>query len=189
MVRAIPGRRTFGQRFLGFLGDALDSSSLISLAQQAGFSPSDAIVAAAIALAESGGNPQAVGDNGTSFGLWQIHTPAHPEFASSNLYDPLTNARAAYSVYQQQGWRAWSTYTSRAYLQYLTASPAQQQQQEPIIAPLTIDATTGQVIEDTTPTPGTDFSVLPSSGATGANYLLLTGAALAAYLLARDLFD
>jgi hypothetical protein len=29
---------------------------------------------------ESGFNPSAVGDNGTSFGLGQVHTPAHPDY-------------------------------------------------------------------------------------------------------------
>ena len=80
-------------------------------------------VMAAIALAESSGNPAAVNpndNNGTqsSFGLWQIsngtHSPPAPNWA-----DPAENARLAVQKIQSQGLSAWGTYTSGAYKKYL----------------------------------------------------------------------
>jgi hypothetical protein len=90
---------------------------------QAGGSKSLAPVMAAIAMAESGGNPAALNpsDNGgtqTSWGLWQIsngtHSPPGP-----NPLTPLGNARLAVAKYRSQGLSAWSTYDSGAYQSYL----------------------------------------------------------------------
>jgi Lysozyme like domain len=117
-------------------------ASLYGLAQNAGFSDSDAVIAAAIAWAESGGDPsvynaEAGAPGGTpqgqgSYGLWQIYLRDHPEFAGQNLYDPQTNANAAFRVYQKQGWNAWSTFKSGAYRQYLPTADEQ--------PPITVDA-------------------------------------------------
>lgn len=38
---------------------------------------------------ESGWNPGAVGDGGTSFGLVQIHLPAHPHITEAEAHDPV----------------------------------------------------------------------------------------------------
>ena len=101
----------------------LSYSQLEQLWTQAGGSKSLAPVMAAIAVAESGGNPGAVNpnDNGgtqSSFGLWQISTGTHTPPAS-NWSNPLENARLAVAKYQSQGLGAWGTYTSGAYKQYL----------------------------------------------------------------------
>lgn len=90
---------------------------------QNGGSTSLAPVMAAIALAESGGNPSARNDkdNGgtqSSFGLWQISTGTHNPPAS-NWSDPNENARLAVGKYKSQGLRAWGTYTSGAYTRFL----------------------------------------------------------------------
>ena len=37
---------------------------------------------------ESQGNPKAIGDHGTSYGLVQIHMPAHPEITKEQAFDP-----------------------------------------------------------------------------------------------------
>lgn len=85
-----------------------------------------AALMAAIAEAESGGNPGALNpsdNNGTqsSFGLWQIstgtHQPPSPQWA-----DPATNAQLALGKLQGQGLEAWGTYTSGAYRAYLSGS-------------------------------------------------------------------
>ena len=99
----------------------LDASQIAPLAQQAGFQGDDLITAIAVALAESGGNPVAYNPETKantptglgSFGLWQIYRKVHPEFSGWNLYDPQSNANAAYSVYKAAGYsfRPWSTYT------------------------------------------------------------------------------
>lgn len=98
-------------------------AQLESLAMSAGFSATDAVTAAAVALAESSGNPAAVGDGGNSIGLWQIYLPAHPEFSGEDLTDPQTNANAAFSVWQAAGgsFSPWTTYGSGAYLTYVPA--------------------------------------------------------------------
>ncbi len=66
----------------------LTLAQIRAVAAAAGFP--DPNLAAAIAMAESGGNASAVGDWGTSFGLWQIHTPAHREYTPSALFNPAT---------------------------------------------------------------------------------------------------
>jgi len=94
---------------------------LKNLALAAGFAGQDIAIAAAIAIAESGGDPNAIGDNGHSFGLWQINRPSHPEFDGIDLSVPSANVWAAHSVWKQAGgsFRPWSTFTNGAYQQFL----------------------------------------------------------------------
>jgi hypothetical protein len=84
----------------------------------AGGSPSLAPLMAAIAEAESSGNPNATGGVGEK-GLWQINPAAWGSLAT---YDPVGNARAAVHVYQSQGLGAWSTYTSGAYKAFINGA-------------------------------------------------------------------
>jgi murein DD-endopeptidase MepM/ murein hydrolase activator NlpD len=106
----------------------MNESQLFALAIEAGASPQEAVILAAIAMAESGGNPNALNPNDnngrqSSYGLWQISTGTHAAPAQ-NWNDPLTNARLAVQKLRSQGWKAWGTYTSGAYERYL--GPAQQ---------------------------------------------------------------
>jgi hypothetical protein len=95
----------------------LSVAQIYNAARKAGFAPDKAVIATAIALAESiGGDPNAH-NPGTaevpedSWGLWQINIKAHPQFADWNLTDPLTNARAAYAVSNGgRNFAPWSTY-------------------------------------------------------------------------------
>lgn len=111
---------------------SLAFKNLVSLAQSAGFSASQATTMAAIAMAESGGHSGDLNNNpktgDLSYGLWQINMIGkmgpgrRKEFGiSSNdaLFDPRTNAHAAFDVFRDQGFGAWSTYKSGAYLKYL----------------------------------------------------------------------
>ena len=105
----------------------LSFSDLSGFASNAGFQGDDVNTAAAIALAESSGNPNAVGDlnitPGGSIGLWQINLKAHPEYSANTLKDPQTNANAAYAVYSAAGgFGPWSTFNSGAYQKYLPAA-------------------------------------------------------------------
>jgi hypothetical protein len=95
---------------------------------KAGGPKSVAPVAAAIALAESGGRADALNpnDNGgrqSSFGLWQIsngtHTPPSPHWA-----DPATNASLAVAKFKGAGnnFSPWGTYDSGAYRAYMSGS-------------------------------------------------------------------
>jgi len=97
----------------------LSFEQLRTLAQGVGFTGVDADTAAAIALAESGGNVLARGDGGSSFGLWQIHSPAWPQFSVNELLTELGNANAAFFVFSKSGFKAWSTFNSGAYKAHL----------------------------------------------------------------------
>lgn len=126
------------------------ATSLANLAAQAGFPASQASIAAAVAMAESSGNPNAIGDSGNSYGLWQINLPAHPEFAGVDLLDPQTNANAAFRVWQAAGgsFSPWTTYRTGAFQQYLTA---------PVSSPFS-PSTSALVIPSPAAAPGFDWS-------------------------------
>lgn len=116
----------------------MSAAQIYQIAIAAGFSPSQAVIMTAIALAESSGNPGAhnpnasTGDN--SYGLWQINMidnlgPARmQQFGISSydaLFDPNTNAKAAFIVSGGGGnFGPWTTYTSGAYKQYLSQAQA-----------------------------------------------------------------
>lgn len=68
---------------------------------------------AAIALAESSGNPSSLNSIGAC-GLWQIHP------YEAGCLNPTTNARMAGGKLKSQGLTAWETYTNGAYKQYYT---------------------------------------------------------------------
>lgn len=88
----------------------LTLQQLQQLAASVGFP--DPALAAAIAMAESGGNPNAYNTEG-SYGLFQIDVVYNPKYASnpSVLFDPKTNAKAAYAIWKQAGgFTPWTTY-------------------------------------------------------------------------------
>ncbi len=104
----------------------LTPEQISQYASNAGFVGNDLETAVAIALAESGGDTEALGDVditlGGSWGLWQINLKWHPEFYDdpNSLQDPQTNARAAYDIYRHGGFNAWSTYKSGRYKAFLS---------------------------------------------------------------------
>lgn len=50
---------------------------------------------------ESGMDPNSVGDQGTSYGAWQIHLPAHPEATVAKAEDPIWAANFMLPAYQK----------------------------------------------------------------------------------------
>ncbi len=101
---------------------AYDFGELETLWRRAGGPAKQAPVMAAVALAESGGNPRASHRNkngSTDRGLWQINS-VHGYPAGSS-FQPLQNARQAVAVYHSQGFRAWSSYTNGTYRSHLAA--------------------------------------------------------------------
>lgn len=100
----------------------LNPSQIAQLAYNAGFRGSALRMAVAVAMAESGGNTNAynpeaaagTAPNHGSRGLWQIYGTAHPQYDSSQAFDPAVNAQAAYQVYREAGNRftPWSTYNN-----------------------------------------------------------------------------
>lgn len=112
----------------------LSRTELATLARGAGFTGKDVDIAVAVALAESGGNPRAHNPNppDNSYGLWQINMLGRlgPDRRrrlgiSSNdaLFDPATNARAAFMIWKGSGWNAWTTYTRGTYKKHMATSP------------------------------------------------------------------
>lgn len=117
----------------------LTAAQIETLAKNVGFA-ADFAIARAIAQAESSGNPDeynpeaqffeernmspSAADDRGSYGLWQIFSFEHPEFAGWNLKDPQINACAMAIVYFRAGksFSPWSTYRSGAYEKFLEAS-------------------------------------------------------------------
>jgi hypothetical protein len=94
-------------------GRQLTRAEVRALTVLAGFQDPD--VATAIALAESGGVPGALGDGGVSIGLFQINTRAHPTYAIEDLKNPVKNVAAAYAISQGgRNWKPWSTWWANA---------------------------------------------------------------------------
>lgn len=105
-------------------------ATLEQLWTEAGGPSAAAPTAAAIAIAESGGNPSSIQQGQpyatTGWGLWQI-TPGDSEpqlGTNSQLLDPLTNARAAVAKFNAAGgtFEPWTTYTGGEYRQYLNGT-------------------------------------------------------------------
>lgn len=82
----------------------------------------------AIIRAESGCDSSVTGDtsltftqNGRTYGysvsLFQVRILPGREHCDS--HDPATNIACAYHVWREQGYKAWSVYTSGKYLKYL----------------------------------------------------------------------
>ena len=49
--------------------------------------------------------------------------------SNDELFDPKTNAKAAYQIYKQQGINAWGAYTNGSYKQFLKRGGQVQQRQ------------------------------------------------------------
>lgn len=113
-------------------------TELYQAARAAGLTPARAVMAAAIALAESSGNDQAVGDVGLqnntwgpSVGAWQIRTlKAETGTGSDRDVSALQGnlARQAQAMVHISGgganWTPWTVYNTGAYQQYLNQANA-----------------------------------------------------------------
>lgn len=96
----------------------------------AGWTGQDAQIAVAVALAESGGDTNALGRSRTGayvgnrdHGLWQISGRWHGKKLQTmgDWRDPRVNARMAKAVWDESKdkWGAWSTFTSGSHTQYM----------------------------------------------------------------------
>lgn len=104
-------------------GKSETERQLEALWVSAGGSRGTAHLMAAIAMAESGGDPRAHNASGAS-GLWQIMMPANQGYVHGSVWNPLANARAALAILKSQGLGAWETYSTGAYRQYMQAGGA-----------------------------------------------------------------
>lgn len=121
--------------------DTLSDEEIANVVQTAGFDgsrthrglPND-VVAIAVVLGESGGDPTAHNDNPAtrddSYGLFQInmHGDLKAERAARygldsthNLFQPRKNAEIAYDLYRRRGYNFgdWSVYNNGSYLRYV----------------------------------------------------------------------
>lgn len=125
---------------------ALTAAALYDLARKAGFAPDTAVTAAAIALAESGGRPNAIGDinnpvpGASSVGLWQInYQPAWNKVTyrdpTANL-DPLHNAQSAFAISNGgTNFKPWTTFTKGIYLRFIPTVQAAIAHKPPVPPP------------------------------------------------------
>jgi hypothetical protein len=108
-------------------------AELVRLAESVGLRGESAAIAAAIAMAESTGNPETVNGIGC-VGLWQIYQSVHPELGMSveDLKNPQKNAEAMKRISSNgTDWTPWTTFTGadtpgheKTYLRHLAAARA-----------------------------------------------------------------
>ena len=98
---------------------------IYTLCLRHGFTPDAAATMAAIALAESGGNPAAEcvncvpGVKETSIGLYQINMDAWPQYGRPCLHDPDCSTIAAYTIsLNGSNFTPWTEYKNGGYKKY-----------------------------------------------------------------------
>jgi len=110
----------------------MNYGDIVTLAESVGLNADRARVAAAIAMAESSGNPSKINNNPAtgddSYGLWQInfYGPLISRLAQYGLpdkatvLDPRRNAMVMAHISSNGGnFNAWTTYTNGEYKKYL----------------------------------------------------------------------
>jgi hypothetical protein len=80
---------------------------IIYLAEHEGINVGTAL---SIANCESGFDGHAIGDHGTSLGVFQIHLPAHPEVTSEQALNPIWNVDWAFDQMLAGKFGIWSCY-------------------------------------------------------------------------------
>lgn len=103
---------------------------IVDAARDAGFTGENLIIAVAVALAESGGDPRAVSPPNTvgkaagsrDHGLWQINDYYH-SFDKVLIYNAEYNAKQAFRIFTagppRNSWNPWSTYRNGAYRKWM----------------------------------------------------------------------
>lgn len=118
----------------GFTGDGeYNVTKSYDLIKAAGGTDEEARTLAAIAQAESSGNPLAHNTRGSdnSYGLWQINMlggmgpsrrAKYGLGSNEDLFDPATNARIALAMHRAAGgYKDWSTFRTGAYSKFLSS--------------------------------------------------------------------
>lgn len=143
-------------------GGKASPEQIARIAKTAGIPEKHIPTMVSVALAESGGdigaryNPE--GNTGEdSYGLWQINMD--PRYADERLklfgiddkkelFDPVTNAKAAYEIFKQQGFDAWTVYRTGKYRDFLPAAKkAASASTQPTIS-RSVDASTRYKVND-----------------------------------------
>lgn len=122
-----PGKLTTGQVAQWAIGGGF--GGLLTIANSAatgGQNP--VVVATAVGMAESGGNPDAThhnADGSVDYGVWQINSKAHAAlFTTYPDWWSSSNANMAFEVYTGGGnsFSPWTAYKSGAYLAFMPAA-------------------------------------------------------------------
>jgi murein DD-endopeptidase MepM/ murein hydrolase activator NlpD len=146
-------------------GGKASPEQIARIAKTAGIPEKNIPTMVSIALAESGGNIGARynpdGNTGEdSYGLWQINMD--PRYADERLklfgidskkelFNPVTNAKAAYEIFKQQGFDAWTVYRTGKYRDFLPAAKkAASASTQPTISRDVEDSTRYKVNDDVT---------------------------------------
>lgn len=107
---------------------------LARAAKGAGFHGQKCVLAVAVGLGESGGDPRSHNTTGAdnSYGYWQINMngsmgPARRRkyhlSSNSDLYNGATNAKIAWSMSRHgRSWSPWGAYTNGSYRNHLSAA-------------------------------------------------------------------
>lgn len=98
----------------------------------AGGNREEAVLMTAIAMAESSGRQDAYRSDTDVYGWWQIRMGPYQQERSKQfgirnnqeLFNPLTNAKAAIAIRGSQGFGAWEAYTNGAYKKFLPQAEA-----------------------------------------------------------------
>lgn len=103
-------------------GARLSPEAIATYAYTAGVHDKAArVIAVAIALAESGGDPKATHRNSDAhktidYGLWQINGYWHKAYSPEELLTPAGNAKAMAEISKNgTDWSAWATYANGNY--------------------------------------------------------------------------
>jgi hypothetical protein len=118
-------------------------AEIIQILRDADIPEKDIPLMIAIAMAESKGDPNAVGDVklandkwDASIGLFQVRSLRNPEKYSKadklrikdKLFDPVYNAKVAYEISKKgKDWSPWSTYNDDSYKEFLPSRSSRSQ--------------------------------------------------------------
>jgi hypothetical protein len=118
-------------------------AEIIQILRDADIPEKDIPLMIAIAMAESKGDPDAVGDVklandkwDASIGLFQVRSLRNPEKYSKadklrikdKLFDPVYNAKVAYEISKKgKDWSPWSTYNDDSYKEFLPSKSSRSQ--------------------------------------------------------------
>lgn len=96
----------------------MEASQIAELAYRAGWRDRDIAIATAVALAESGGDPNIKNRASGACGLWQIHPP------QAGCENPEKNAEMAFGKWKSRQWRPWVAYTNGSYAKHMATAEA-----------------------------------------------------------------
>lgn len=98
-------------------GQTLGDEQIAALASYC-WKKQNQVIAVAVALAESGGNP--TNQNQCCVGLWQVNVLAHNQYTRAAMENPVWNVHAACAIFHGAGgWQPWQTYTEGTYRKYI----------------------------------------------------------------------